>query len=63
MFSLSRGKIWIDLDNSPHVPFFRAIIRQLKNRGYSVLITARDRFQVWILHAGKGTGNKWYLPR
>lgn len=38
--------IWIDLDNSPHVPFFRPIIQALKNRGYDVLVTARDCFQV-----------------
>jgi len=39
-------KIWIDLDNTPHVPFFSPIIRELKNRGYLVVITARDAFQV-----------------
>jgi uncharacterized protein len=39
-------KIWIDLDNTPHVPFFEPIIAELKKRGYSVLITARDAFQV-----------------
>lgn len=39
-------KIWIDLDNSPHVPFFAPIIKELERRGYSVLITARDCFQV-----------------
>jgi len=38
--------IWIDLDNSPHVPFFRPIIQQLEIRGYQVLLTARDCFQV-----------------
>jgi hypothetical protein len=38
--------IWIDLDNSPHVPFFRPIIRELTARGYDVLVTARDCFQV-----------------
>lgn len=38
--------IWIDLDNSPHVPFFRPIIQQLKARGYRVLLTARNCFQV-----------------
>jgi predicted glycosyltransferase len=38
--------IWIDLDNSPHVPFFRPIIQQLETRGYHVLLTARDCFQV-----------------
>jgi len=39
-------KIWIDLDNSPHVPFFEPIIEQLGKRGYSTFITVRDCFQV-----------------
>ena len=39
-------RIWIDLDNSPHVPFFRPIIGELQSRGYSVVLTARDAFQV-----------------
>jgi len=39
-------KIWIDLDNSPHVPFFAPIIRELENNGHSVLVTARDFAQV-----------------
>lgn len=39
-------KIWIDLDNSPHVPFFAPIIEELESRGHSVLVTARDCFQV-----------------
>jgi hypothetical protein len=39
-------KIWIDLDNSPHIPFFIPIIKELEQRGYSVLVTARDCFQV-----------------
>jgi uncharacterized protein len=42
----ARRPIWIDLDNSPHVPFFRPIIRELEARGYPVLLTARDCFQV-----------------
>jgi len=41
-----KGKIWIDLDNSPHVPFFAPIIDELESRGYSILLTARDCFQV-----------------
>lgn len=41
-----RTKIWIDLDNSPHVPFFAPIIEELAERGYSVVLTARDCFQV-----------------
>lgn len=39
-------KIWIDLDNTPHVPFFRPIIRELEKKGYPVVLTARDAFQV-----------------
>jgi len=39
-------KIWIDLDNSPHVPFFAPIIEELEKSGYSVVVTARDCFQV-----------------
>jgi len=39
-------RIWIDLDNSPHVPFFLPIIEQLQNRGYRVILTARDSYQV-----------------
>ena len=39
-------KIWIDLDNTPHVPFFKPIKRELERRGYTVVLTARDAFQV-----------------
>jgi predicted glycosyltransferase len=39
-------KIWIDLDNSPHVPFFRPIIDELRKRGHEVFLTARDAYQV-----------------
>jgi predicted glycosyltransferase len=38
--------VWIDLDNSPHVPFFAPIIEELRRRGHSVVVTARDCFQV-----------------
>ena len=39
-------RIWIDLDNSPHVPFFLPIIEELKKRGIEVVLTARDSYQV-----------------
>jgi predicted glycosyltransferase len=39
-------RIWIDLDNSPHVPFFIPIIEELEKRGYSIFLTARDAYQV-----------------
>lgn len=39
-------KIWIDLDNSPHVPFFVPIVETLRDEGYEVIVTARDAYQV-----------------
>jgi len=39
-------KVWIDLENSPHIPFFEPIIRELKDRDCEVVLTARDCFQV-----------------
>jgi predicted glycosyltransferase len=39
-------KIWIDLDNSPHIPFFAPIIKELEARGSVVMLTARDAYQV-----------------
>ncbi len=39
-------RVWIDIDNSPHVPFFLPIIDELRARGIEVLLTARDMYQV-----------------
>lgn len=44
--TISHKKIWIDLDNSPHVPLFVPIISELEKTGHSVIVTARDSFQV-----------------
>lgn len=35
-------RIWIDLANSPHVPFFRALIPEFVARGHEIDVTARD---------------------
>ena len=35
-------RIWIDLANSPHVPFFHALIPEFTTRGHQIEITARD---------------------
>ena len=35
-------KIWIDLTNSPHVLFFRPILRRLAEAGVETVVTARD---------------------
>ncbi len=39
------GTIWIDLENTPHIPFFNPIIRRLNEMGYDVRLTARDAYQ------------------
>jgi len=49
-----RQKVWIDLDNTPHVPFFEPIIEELSQRGFDVVLTARDAFQVCELADQKG---------
>ncbi len=42
-------KIWVDLENSPHVLFFNPIIKELRKRNFHVVITARDYAQVFAL--------------
>ena len=39
-------RVWIDLDNSPHVPFFIPIIDELRKEGIDITLTARDAYQV-----------------
>jgi uncharacterized protein len=38
--------VWIDIDNTPHVPFFVPIIGRLRSRGHRVVVTARDAYGV-----------------
>jgi predicted glycosyltransferase len=38
-------RIWIDLGNSPHVPFFHALRKELERDGHEILWTARDYAQ------------------
>ena len=40
--TLKNKTIWIDLDNSPHVPFFKPIIDEMSKKGYPIVLTARD---------------------
>ena len=42
-------KVWIDLDNSPHILFFKPIIKELEKCGVKIIITARDYAQVYEL--------------
>ncbi|HWF43836.1 MAG TPA: DUF354 domain-containing protein [Candidatus Kapabacteria bacterium] len=41
--------IWIDLENTPHVPFFLPIISGLEQEGFAVILTARDFAQTKAL--------------
>ncbi|HKP37769.1 MAG TPA: DUF354 domain-containing protein [Pyrinomonadaceae bacterium] len=47
-------RIWIDLANSPHVPFFRALTPEFEARGHQVEITARDFAQTVDLATAAG---------
>ena len=58
MITPCQKKIWIDLDNSPHVPFFLPIIEELDKRGYKIFLTARDSYQVCELLSFHGLSNK-----
>lgn len=64
-------RIWIDLGNSPHVPFFMAIAPELERRGHEIVWTARDyaqtvelareaglRFETFGSHGGKNVLRK-----
>lgn len=45
-------RIWIDFGNSPHVPFFRALVEEFERRGHVVETTARAFAQtVELAHA------------
>ena len=35
-------RVWIDITNSPHVPFFRPLLRLLQGDGHEVEVTARE---------------------
>ena len=39
-------RVWIDIDNSPHVPFFLPIIEELERQGCELILTARNTYQV-----------------
>ena len=47
-------RIWVDLANSPHVPFFRALGREFERRGHEVVTTVRDFAQTVELAESAG---------
>ena len=44
-------RVWIDVSNSPQVPFFRPLIAILEDRGHQVSVTTRDYAQTLELLA------------
>jgi predicted glycosyltransferase len=55
----SGKSIWIDLDNSPHVPLFLPIVRHYRENGIDVLLTARDHSQTLELLDLAGLGGTY----
>src|SRR5919106_897492 len=47
-------RVWIDVSNSPQVPFFRPLIVLLEERGHTVDVTTRDYAQTLELLALHG---------
>jgi predicted glycosyltransferase len=47
-------RIWIDLANSPHVPFFRPLSNEFTRRGHEVIVTARQFAETVALAAAAG---------
>jgi predicted glycosyltransferase len=41
-----RKRVWLDIDNSPHVPFFVPIIKELERHDIDLVLTARNMYQV-----------------
>ncbi len=44
-----KPRVWIDIDNSPHVPFFLPIIERLREQDVDLILTARNMYQVSAL--------------
>jgi predicted glycosyltransferase len=53
--------VWIDLDNSPHVPLFAPLIRFYRAAGTEVVVTARDHAQTIELLENAGFGGTFEI--
>ena len=56
-------RVWIDVSNSPQVPFFRPLIALLEARGHSVDVTTRDYAQTIELLRLHGIAHEVVGPR
>lgn len=70
----NRVNIWIDLENTPNVPFFEPIVKRLRKMNHTVYITCRDYSDIPVLsklygiqastvgwHGGKNKIRKVYI--
>jgi predicted glycosyltransferase len=55
-------KVWVDMTNSPHVPFFRPLLRLLEERGHEVRVSARDFAQTLELLSAAGISHEVVGP-
>jgi predicted glycosyltransferase len=58
-----RMRVWVDITNSPHVPFFRPLLELLEERGHEVTVTAREYAQTLELLAQTGIAHDVVGPR
>ena len=56
-------RVWIDITNSPHVPFFRPLIALLEAQGHEVEVTAREYAQTLQLLELHGIPHEVVGPR
>jgi len=56
-------RVWIDITNSPHVPFFRPLIRLLETGGHEVEVTTREYAQTVQLLELHGIEHRIVGPR
>ena len=56
-------RVWIDVSNSPQVPFFRPLIALLEERGHSVEVTTREYAQTLELLALHGIPHEIVGPQ
>ena len=56
-------RVWIDVSNSPQVPFFRPLIALLRERGHDVHVTTREYAQTTELLALHGIDHDVVGPR
>jgi uncharacterized protein len=55
-------RVWIDVTNSPHVPFFRPLVALLEERGHDVAVTARAFAQTLELLESAGIAHEVVGP-